>query len=123
MAPDVIRQFGMFVTESAGSTTSVISAYRRWPSHLARTFAAERCAISSSYHADRQIRFALILLRNQHATSRRKAIITQHSTIGDKYGRKDLRKRRQVPVPGRPFVKDFVAAWNKVMNADRFDVA
>ena len=21
------------------------------------------------------------------------------------------------------FVKDFVAAWNKVMNADRFDVA
>src|SRR6185369_12830665 len=34
----------MFVTESAGSTTSVISAYRRWPSHLARTFAAERCS-------------------------------------------------------------------------------
>src|SRR6476469_2076865 len=59
-------------------------------------------AISSSYHVDRQIRFALILLRNQNATSRRKAIITQHSTIGDKYGRKDLRKRRQVPVHGRP---------------------
>ncbi len=24
---------------------------------------------------------------------------------------------------GEKFVKDFVAAWNKVMNADRFDLA
>ena len=24
---------------------------------------------------------------------------------------------------GEKFVKDFVAAWNKVMNADRFDIA
>ena len=26
------------------------------------------------------------------------------------------------PTPSEKFVKDFVAAWNKVMNADRYDL-
>ena len=29
----------------------------------------------------------------------------------------------EVPTPEKKFVHDFVAAWNKVMNLDRFDLA
>src|SRR6185437_15711847 len=83
--------------KSGGSTTSVISAYRRWASHLARTFAAERCAISFSYHVDRQIRFALIVLGNQCAAFRRKAIITHHSTIGDNMDAKTYESAGKCP--------------------------
>jgi catalase-peroxidase len=34
--------------------------------------------------------------------------------LAEVYGSKDAQKK---------FVKDFVAAWNKVMNLDRFDLA
>ena len=44
-------------------------------------------------------------------------IFGSHSQLGalaEVYGASDAKEK---------FVKDFVAAWNKVMNADRFDLA
>jgi catalase-peroxidase len=39
---------------------------------------------------------------------------SQLRAFAEVYGQSDAKKK---------FVKDFVAAWNKVMNADRFDLA
>ena len=39
---------------------------------------------------------------------------SQHRALAEVYGSDDAGKR---------FVGDFVAAWNKVMNLDRFDLA
>ena len=39
---------------------------------------------------------------------------SQLRALAEVYGSSDAKEK---------FVKDFVAAWNKVMNADRFDVA
>ncbi|MFM7749414.1 MAG: catalase-peroxidase, partial [Opitutaceae bacterium] len=39
---------------------------------------------------------------------------SQLRAIAEVYGQRDAQAR---------FVRDFIAAWNKVMNADRFDLA